>query len=82
MTQPAKGTEYKINPCTRNEYGITQVPSRVSGWDTKGSQFTATIEIDPGRNYVELVQTVIIPMLTLVQNKIIYLLLFSLSPQS
>jgi hypothetical protein len=31
-TQPAKATEYGNSPCTRNEYGTTRKPSRLSGW--------------------------------------------------
>jgi hypothetical protein len=46
--------------------------------DLKGSQFTATIETDSGRKSAELVQMVSRPLLTLVPNKVTYLLLFSL----
>jgi hypothetical protein len=56
MTQPAKDTECGNNLRMQNEYITTREPSRVSGWKTKGSQFTATIGIESGRNYVELVQ--------------------------
>jgi hypothetical protein len=62
-----------------NEYGTTREPSRPNGRETTGSQFTATIEIDPGRKSVELVHMVSRPLLTLVQNKSIFLYLLSLA---
>jgi hypothetical protein len=79
MTQPAKSVEYRTRPCTHNKYGTTLEPGRLSGWETESSQFTTTIEIDSGRNYVEFAQMASRPMLTLAQNKCISLLIFSLA---
>jgi hypothetical protein len=50
--------------------------------DPKGSQFTATTEINAGRKSVELVQMVSRPLLTPVHFKCTFLLLLSLTRQS
>jgi hypothetical protein len=68
MTQPAKVTEYRTNMCMLNQNGTTREPDSSSGWENESLQFTATNEMDLGRNSVELVHMVSRPILTLVQN--------------